>query len=412
MRYNYKLNPVSLYDMAGLEGWLEEMAGQGLSPVRFGSYFTRFQEGGVPGTRYRLEPRDGREDPDPDQMLLYREAGWHYVGHVAKLYFVFAAQDPNAPELHTDPVTRGWSLEGLAQKIKKYYRYLLVYPLLMLLAIILPVLLSEWQIRRDLPWLEQPDMAVRMPLLWVNLSPILVFVPYLVWSWLRNLGKLRVLLRMQRELNEGYDAERPAPPTGSGWKWMNLVHLALYLLLALTLIGTQFCRLHHTPLEKTKLPYVSLTELEGEPLVPRSSFQDDNQTQRLFSLLAPQYYTVEQASYRPNGIFEPHSFSSDPEAIQYTYSPQLGMTRFRLLIPAMARPVAEAQMDSDRLLNLTWTYEEAEWPDADFVILARAKEKVWQMAALGRGGRVAVFRYAGKEDLADHLDLLAAMVAP
>lgn len=69
-------------------------------------------------------------------------------------------------------------------------------------------------------------------------------------------------------------------------------------------------------------------------------------------------------------------------------------------------------MDVYRLVNLRWTYEEAEWPDADFVILARTKEKVWQMAALGRGGRVAVFRYAGKEDLADHLDLLAAMVAP
>lgn len=47
-------------------------------------------------------------------------------------------------------------------------------------------------------------------------------------------------------------------------------------------------------------------------------------------------------------------------------------------------------------------------PDLDFAILAEEPEGVWQMAALAKGGRVAVYRYAGTEKLEEHLELLAS----
>ena len=59
---------------------------------------------------------------------------------------------------------------------------------------------------------------------------------------------------------------------------------------------------------------------------------------------------------------------------------------------------------------LRCTYEEVNYPGTDFVILARPEEHVWQMAALGEGSKVAVFRYAGQEDLAQHLGVLAQIV--
>lgn len=52
-------------------------------------------------------------------------------------------------------------------------------------------------------------------------------------------------------------------------------------------------------------------------------------------------------------------------------------------------------MDLYRLVNLYWSYEEVDWPGTDFVILATVEDDPWQMAAVGRGGRVAVFCYAG-----------------
>ena len=86
------------------------------------------------------------------------------------------------------------------------------------------------------------------------------------------------------------------------------------------------------------------------------------------------------------------------------------MTYFHTL-PILARPVARAQLDSYRLVNLYWSYEEVDWPGTDFVILATAEKKTWQMAAVGRGGRVAVYLYAGVEKLSDHLDLLTDLVS-
>lgn len=45
-------------------------------------------------------------------------------------------------------------------------------------------------------------------------------------------------------------------------------------------------------------------------------------------------------------------------------------------------------MDLYRLVNLYWSYEEVDWPGTDFVILATVEDDPWQMAAVGRGGRV------------------------
>ena len=49
-----KIIPVSLYDIPGLEGWLEEQASQGLFPTSLGSWAV-FEDRGLPGTRFRLD---------------------------------------------------------------------------------------------------------------------------------------------------------------------------------------------------------------------------------------------------------------------------------------------------------------------------------------------------------------------
>lgn len=51
MKTVQKLIPVSLYDIPGLEAWLEEQANQGLFPTHLGLWAT-FEDTGVPGTRF------------------------------------------------------------------------------------------------------------------------------------------------------------------------------------------------------------------------------------------------------------------------------------------------------------------------------------------------------------------------
>lgn len=61
-------------------------------------------------------------------------------------------------------------------------------------------------------------------------------------------------------------------------------------------------------------------------------------------------------------------------------------------------------MDQYRLINLRWSYESLDYPGLDFVILASEPTGLWQMAALGKGRKVAVFRYGGQAKLGDHLE--------
>lgn len=122
------------------------------------------------------------------------------------------------------------------------------------------------------------------------------------------------------------------------------------------------------------------------------------------------WYSVTQTAYSPQSGSRGNVFSKDPENGANRYSPELDTTCFTLLFPSMAEPVARAQMDQYRLINLRWNYESLDYPGLDFVILTDEPNGLWQMAALGKGGRVAVFRYGGQEKLRDHLDTLAALV--
>ena len=82
-----------------------------------------------------------------------------------------------------------------------------------------------------------------------------------------------------------------------------------------------------------------------------------------------------------------------------------------MAVPALAKSIARARLADLEAVNLTWTYEERTYPGLDFVILGRnSQDDIWQSAALGLGGRVAVFHYGGQERLEEHLPLLAGVV--
>ena len=79
-----KIIPFSLYDIPGLEQWLEGQANQGLFPTHLGSWAT-FEDRGVPGTRFRLDPFANRAgeglEPTQEKLELYRQAGWESVSY-------------------------------------------------------------------------------------------------------------------------------------------------------------------------------------------------------------------------------------------------------------------------------------------------------------------------------------------
>jgi hypothetical protein len=415
MKTVYKILPVSLYDIPGLEQWLEEESNQGLFPTLLGPY-AAFTRDGAPGTRYRLEPwgKMGTE-PDPEQLELYRNAGWEYAFPIARTYFLFYTTDPDAPELHSDLATRGQSLDRLARRVRKARVSRLLIPAISVLMILAALLLLWPASSYDV----QPDRWVRLPLLALYFTePMLLF--FFIAIFFRSpidFRDYRTLLNTHRALKNGL---HPQPSAGPQKKIVveNIVQLLVIPVLALYLI-MNFTIGRNEPVSQFDLPYVPMSAMEAEPLSTyeelfgeSSRVSEENRASRHFSLLAPMWYTVSQSGYSPQSGTQPNSFSPNPENGKYRYSPDLDMTRFSLLIPALSRSVAKSQLDAYRLVNVYWSYEEVDYPGTDFVILAQEDRGVWQMAALGSGRHVAVFRYAGKEKLADHLDLLFSMVHP
>lgn len=412
-----KFIPVSLYDIPGMEQWLEEQARGGLFPVHLDSWAT-FQPTAKREYRFRLDVIGKGKDadqPSEEQMELYRQAGWEYVLTIGRAYYLFYTTDPSAPELFSDYQSRGLSLEPLKKALISYLRRKIIIYSLIAAAVIWALFFFESK------YDVQPDRFVRLPFLLLNL-----FNPILLLFLLCAVFMVRIEFRDYRTLRRTYAAlmEGVSPPPSPGpskWiVWENKLQVALIVPLVLFVVVGRFDSLNpwkEIPLSNFHRPYVAIQELEQEPvlyweeLFDDPPFRDEPETYAdvQFSFLAPTWYSVTQEAYSPQAGTQTNAFSPDPEDGKYRYSPDLDMTRFRLLIPALAQTIARAQMDSYRLVNLKWSYEEVEYPGLDFAILATTDDP-WQMAALGRGGTVAVFRYAGVERLEDHLDQLAAMV--
>ena len=200
-----KFLPLSIYDIPGIEHWLEEQANAGLFPVYLNSWAT-FEPIGIPGTRFRLEPW-GKEGTSPteEQMELMHEAGWEYAFTIGQVYFLFYTTDPQAPDLYTDFESRGLSLERLEKRVRRNRRFWAI--IWSVLGLLLVWALFFHQSKYDV----QPDRFAILPLLLLELfNPIILF--FLIaafFSWKHNRRDRRILEKTCRALKEGL----PPPPS-------------------------------------------------------------------------------------------------------------------------------------------------------------------------------------------------------
>lgn len=86
MKHIRKWLPVPTYDLPGMEGWLEEMAGRGLYLERLNSWTARFRRGEPRSRRFRLQPccscerEFSRQEPPEDLVALFAGFGWQCEG--------------------------------------------------------------------------------------------------------------------------------------------------------------------------------------------------------------------------------------------------------------------------------------------------------------------------------------------
>lgn len=411
-----KMLPVSISDITGMEKWLEDQADNGLFPVSIGSW-AAFTAGGIPGTRFRLEPYGKCQDaPTEEQLTLYRNAGWEYAFAVGSIYFLFYTTDPAAVELYSDHESRGLSLERLEKAVWRARRRSVITYSVLAAAIVW--MLFFYEDRLDV----QPDHLASLPLVLLRLfNPgFLILVAGQIFLSCKNSRDIRLLQKTCKALKDGM-APPPSPGPDKKIIFENVMSVVAVIPLLVLLPGqwfNWFSLYSDIPLDHFRHSYIGIQQIEHTPVYQWNDLFEHAPSRNAsgiycadveHSLLAPVWYSVTQEAYSPQDGTS-GAFSPDPENEANRYSPQLEATYFHLLIPSMSRQVAEAQMNAYRLINLDWSYEYMDFPDLDFVILADEPDGIWQMAALGRGKKVAVFLYGGQEDLREHLDTLAAFV--
>lgn len=120
-KYAYRIPPCSKYDIAGMESWLEDMAEKGLYLDRDGLFlgFATFVQDEPDRLRFRLEATDTTgslfsptHDPEDEVIELHQMMGWHYRGRWGQFH-IYVTDDPDAPELHTDPRVQALTIQAL-----------------------------------------------------------------------------------------------------------------------------------------------------------------------------------------------------------------------------------------------------------------------------------------------------------
>lgn len=139
-----KIIPVELFDMAGLEHWLSDMAAQGLHLVKLNHDTARFRQGEpVSGVRFGLEIT-GVADIDRERNAAYQEAGWTYVTTLRNLYYVYRTERADAPPLHTDPVTQSETLTPLIRRTRRSRLFLTLWLLFCFRPTLVKLITQPW----------------------------------------------------------------------------------------------------------------------------------------------------------------------------------------------------------------------------------------------------------------------------
>jgi len=110
--------PCSLYDFEGLQSWLDEMALQGLFFQNFSrrNDYAEFEPGDPRPVRYRLDPVGKNKKEDKKRKEPYAQMGWTFVDTLPRMYYIFSCEDPQVPELHSDPQVLAYALDNTIRK--------------------------------------------------------------------------------------------------------------------------------------------------------------------------------------------------------------------------------------------------------------------------------------------------------
>lgn len=219
----WKMLPVESFDMRGLEEWLSAMAARGLHLAKIGESFARFQPGPPQaGARYALDIT-GPTDIERDRNEAYAQAGWDYVTTLRGLYYVYRTLDPDAPALHTDPVTQSFTFDRLLRRR--------LWALVLLIPLILFMFRNELAALIDNPWSPVLTFLLKTEGCCLYLVLLIFYIAALIPLFRQR----RALKALRKQLADGIPLEdsrrwpRRVPRAVANWGPIVFMAFALFV---------------------------------------------------------------------------------------------------------------------------------------------------------------------------------------
>lgn len=399
--------PCSLYDIQGMQDWLDEMALQGL----FFQNFTRrndaanFLVDAPRPVRYRLDPVGRSKQEDAKRKEPYAQMGWRFADAQPKLYYIFSCEDPEAPELHSDPQTLGYALDSaIRAQIRSFGLMWLIVALLLAAFLFL--------FRKSLLWelllMEQPR-----PIVQVAWASVIILICGIAEGF-----QIRHLMKARRRLEQGL-------PMKAGRRWDRPRFLTVYLLLFCPLyLGVdllvprylpEVCGLGERELSRS---WPTLVQTEGtgpRPLAEEPEADGYLKINRSRLVPVQEYASIDwRVTYLDpdtGALTRPYTLWT---GIQYDQARSSRAARllYQLRLDAEARQLKKALDYNNPLSQVTGLqpWEELDWPGLDrleTVRFRRGGQDHWLFAAL-RGRDVLIVDYSGYASLEDCLPLFLA----
>ena len=390
-----ELRPANVYDVAANETWLEDMAKQGYRLVRMTGWSGVFEKTEPFSCRYRMQPLAKKEKaPPPEVMEAYRELGWEYAGTTPGTFHVWRCQDPDAPELDTDPVVQGMGYRYLKGKMLRQC----VVDGLLLAAL---VALYVWAFASTSTPLLDTLEAVPGRIL-VGLTTSCLIAALIVCE----ARSMRSLLRL---LNAGIPLDRPRSYRRQKWLARGLLAGMVFIWLTAVFGGARAIdggsmergwdntNRNGTPKEGTV--YVDLADLEG---AERTDFWG---SRTKFQELCPRMYVTRQLSMGPEEA-DPQPGDSLPvrSSVETTY--------YRMLTEGLARRL-EKELIQQRIASFgvdghpVLTAAETDALDGFWW----GEDRYYQFAVVRLGRQVLFVQYEGDTDLRQEDAYFASLLA-
>lgn len=391
-----ELRPANVYDIAANETWLEDLARQGWRLTGMTGWNGVFQRAEPAVCRYRMQPLSRKEKAPPEDVIeLYAALGWEYVCTLAGRFHIWRCDDPETPELDTDPVVQGMG-----------YRYLkkrMVWDTIQTGVLFLVLVwLYAWRFQTDgTPLLDALDTPPGRVLTGAGAYGLALF---LMLCQIRSMG------RLLRSLRAGVTLKRPKPYRRQKWLARGVL-VCVVLFLGLGFLGSlrnirgsslaggwDTGDSRHVP--KAGVVYVDLRDLEGAEQTEFWSCRTKVHE------LCPRMYETRQLSLgEGEGPLRPGD--------SYPVISSAETTHYRLLTEGLARRLTR-ELSRGRTASLgvyghpALTAAETDGLDE----LWWGEDRYYQFLLARLGRQVLFLRYEGETDLRQAGAYFTALLDP